>query len=110
MKNKLAESDGRIPIFPVMLSPARKRKRKKREKRKKGVIAPRALLVVDSALLQKRWREALRNRHQVRVSNHLKLLWTKALVVSVEEKAYRICQVWIKKVSAKRTNVRIEKL
>jgi hypothetical protein len=30
------------------------------------------------------------------------------MVVSVEGKAYRICQVWIKKVSAKRTNVRIE--
>ena len=75
-----------------------------------GVVAPRALLVVDSALLQKICREALRNRHQVRVSNHLKRLWTKAMVVSVEGKAYRICQVWTKKVSAKRTNVRIEKL
>jgi len=45
---------------------------------------------------------------QVRVSNHLKLLWAKAMVVSVEEKAYRICQVWITKVSPARTNVRIE--
>src|SRR5918992_5538004 len=81
---------------------------KGRKKEEKGVIAPRALVVVDSALLQKRWRKALRNRHQVRVSNHLKLLWTKAMVVSVEGKAYKICQVWIKKVSAKRTNVCIE--
>ena len=45
---------------------------------------------------------------QVQVSNHLKLLWAKAMVVSVEEKAYRICQVRIKKVSAERTNVSIE--
>jgi hypothetical protein len=44
----------------------------------------------------------------VQVSNHLKLLWTKAMVVSVEEKAYRIGQVWITKVSGKRTNGRIE--
>ena len=40
--------------------------------------------------------------------NHLKLLWPKAMVVSVEEKAYRICQVWITKVSTERTNARIE--
>jgi hypothetical protein len=45
---------------------------------------------------------------QVQVSNHLKLLWAKAMVVSVEEKADRICQVWIMKVSVERTNVRIE--
>ena len=45
---------------------------------------------------------------QVQVSNHLKLLWTKAMVVSVEEKVYEICQVWITKVSAERTNARIE--
>ena len=45
---------------------------------------------------------------QVQVANHLKLLWAKAMVVSVEEKAYRICQVWITKVSGERTNARIE--
>ena len=45
---------------------------------------------------------------QVQVSNHLKLLRPEALVVSVEEKAYKICQVWITKVSVERTNVRIE--
>ena len=45
---------------------------------------------------------------QVRVSNHLKLLWAKAMVVRVEEKAYSICQVRITQVSAERTNVRIE--
>jgi len=32
--------------------------------------------------------------------NHLKLLWSKAMVVSVEEKAHKMCQVWIKKMSA----------
>ena len=31
------------------------------------------------------------------------------MVVSVEEKAYRRCQVWITKVSAERTHARIEK-
>jgi len=30
---------------------------------------------------------------QVQISNHLKLLWIKAMVVSVEEKAYEIRQV-----------------
>jgi hypothetical protein len=30
---------------------------------------------------------------QVEVPNHLKLLWTKAMVVSVEEKAYKMRQV-----------------
>ena len=30
---------------------------------------------------------------QVQISNHLKLLWLKAMVVSVEEKAYEIRQV-----------------
>lgn len=45
---------------------------------------------------------------QVRVSNRLKLLWTKAMVVSGEEKASRRCQVWIPKVSGERTNARIE--
>ena len=45
---------------------------------------------------------------QGQAANHLKLLWSKATVVSVEEKAYRICQVWITKVSAERTNARIE--
>ena len=45
---------------------------------------------------------------QVQVSNHLKLLWAKAMVVSVEEKAYEICQVWSTKVSVERTNGRIE--
>jgi hypothetical protein len=30
---------------------------------------------------------------QVQISNHLKLLWSKAMVVSVEEKAYGIRQV-----------------
>ena len=30
---------------------------------------------------------------QVQIPNHLKLLWSKATVVSVEEKAYKIRQV-----------------
>ena len=38
---------------------------------------------------------------QVQASNHLKLLWSKATVVSVEEKAYEIRQVRIKEVSDK---------
>lgn len=45
---------------------------------------------------------------QVQVSNYLKLLWPKAMVVSVEEKAHKICQVWITTVSVERTNARIE--
>ena len=36
---------------------------------------------------------------QVQIPNHLKLLWTKAMVVSVEEKAHEMCQVRIKKVN-----------
>ena len=45
---------------------------------------------------------------QGQAANHLKLLWPKATVVSVEEKASARCQVWITKVSVERTNVRIE--
>ena len=37
---------------------------------------------------------------QGKASNHLKLLWPKAMVVSVKEKASLRCQVWIKKMSA----------
>ena len=36
---------------------------------------------------------------QGEASNHLKLLWSKASVVSVEEKAHKMCQVWTKKMS-----------
>jgi hypothetical protein len=37
---------------------------------------------------------------QEQASNHLKLLWPKALVVSVEEKAWQgLCQVRIKEMS-----------
>ncbi len=37
---------------------------------------------------------------QVEASNHLKLLWTKAMVVSVKEKAkQRLCQVRVKEMS-----------
>ena len=37
---------------------------------------------------------------QEQASKHLKLLWPKAMVVSVEEKAWqRLCQVWIKEMS-----------
>ena len=37
---------------------------------------------------------------QVEASNRLKLLWSKAMVVSVEEKAWqRLCQVGIKEMS-----------
>ena len=46
---------------------------------------------------------------QVQASNHLKLLWSKAMVVSVEEKAHKMCQVWIKEASDKRTNVSVER-
>ena len=45
---------------------------------------------------------------QEEASNHLKLLWSKAMVVSVEEKSHKMRQVWIKKVSIKRTNVSVE--
>jgi len=41
-------------------------------------------------------------------SNRLKLLWAKAMVVSVEEKAHKMRQVGIKKVSIKLTNVSVE--
>ena len=37
---------------------------------------------------------------QGQASNHLKRLWSKAMVVSVEEKASKRCQVRIKKMSA----------
>jgi hypothetical protein len=47
---------------------------------------------------------------QMQVSNRLKLLWSKAMVVSVEEKAYMIRQVGIKKVSDKLTNGSVEKV
>ena len=36
---------------------------------------------------------------QGKASNHLKLLWSKAMVVSVEEKAHKMCQVRTKKMS-----------
>ncbi len=36
---------------------------------------------------------------QVRASNHLKRLWSKAMVVRVEEKAHKMCQVWTTKMS-----------
>ena len=36
---------------------------------------------------------------QEKISNHLKRLWSKAMVVSVKEKALLKCQVWIKKVN-----------
>ena len=36
---------------------------------------------------------------QGEASNHLKLLWSKASVVSVEEKAHKMCQVGTKKMS-----------
>ena len=45
---------------------------------------------------------------QAQASNHLKLLWSQAMVVSVEEKTYGIRQVGIKKVSDERTNVSVE--
>ena len=45
---------------------------------------------------------------QMQASNRLKLLWAKAMVVSVEEKAYMIRQVGIKKVSDKLTNGSVE--
>ena len=45
---------------------------------------------------------------QGEASNRLKLLWSKAMVVSVEEKAHKMRQVWIKKVSIKLTHVSVE--
>ena len=45
---------------------------------------------------------------QVKVPNRLKLLWAKAMVVSVGEKAHKMRQVGIKKVSSKLTNVSVE--
>ena len=37
---------------------------------------------------------------QKEASNHLKRLWSKGMVVSVEEKAHKMCQVWTTKMSA----------
>ena len=45
---------------------------------------------------------------QVRVSNHPKRLGSKAMVVSVGEKAHEMRQVWAKKVSDERTNGSVE--
>ena len=45
---------------------------------------------------------------QVQASNHPKRLWSKATVVSVGEKAHVMRQVWIKKVSDKRTSGGVE--
>ena len=45
---------------------------------------------------------------QVQASNHPKRLWSKATVVSVVEKAHVMRQVWIKKVSDKRTSGGVE--
>ncbi len=36
---------------------------------------------------------------QGEASNHLKLLWSKVMVVSVEGKAHRMCHVWTKELS-----------
>ena len=36
---------------------------------------------------------------QEKASNHLERLWSKAMVVSVEEKAHKMCQVWTTKMS-----------
>ena len=36
---------------------------------------------------------------QVEASNHLKVLWTKSMVLSVKEKAVRNCQVRIKEMN-----------
>ena len=48
---------------------------------------------------------------QEQASNHLKLLWSKALVVSVEEKAWqRLCQVRIKEMSASEPLMRCRKV
>lgn len=44
----------------------------------------------------------------VQASNHFERLWSKATVVSVGEKAQVMRQVWIKKVSDKRTNGGVE--
>jgi len=46
---------------------------------------------------------------QGKASNHLKLLWAKVMVVSVEEKAYEICQVWIKKMSGSKPRLTCRK-
>jgi hypothetical protein len=44
---------------------------------------------------------------QEQASNHLKLLWPKVMVVSVEEKAWqRLCQVWIKEMSVSESLMR----
>ena len=45
---------------------------------------------------------------QGEASNHLKLLGSKAPVVSVEEKSHEMRQVWIKEVNTERTNVSVE--
>ena len=47
---------------------------------------------------------------QVQTSNYLMVLRSKAVVLCDEEKARITCQVWIKKMSAKRTFVGVESL
>jgi hypothetical protein len=48
---------------------------------------------------------------QEQASNRLKLLWSKAMVVSVEEKSWhRLWQVWIKETSASEPLMRCRKL
>jgi uncharacterized protein YjhX (UPF0386 family) len=81
--------------------------REKEEKRKKGTLRHERYEEIVRCFTRDGGRSCETGR-QVQVSNYLKLLWAKAMVVSVEEKAYWIGQVWITKVSAKRTNVRIE--
>jgi len=59
--------------------------------------------------LQLRWREALRNRHSGADSKPPQAAVDESpMVVSVEEKAHKMCQVRIKKVSGEQTNVSVE--
>jgi hypothetical protein len=46
---------------------------------------------------------------QGKASNRLKLLWVKVMVVSVEEKAHKMCQVWIKKMSGSKPRLKCRK-
>ncbi len=43
---------------------------------------------------------------QEKASNHLKRLWSKAMVVRVEEKAHKMCQVWTTKMSESEPRLR----
>ncbi len=68
-----------------------------------------AMVVLRDEAAKWRWRTALRNRHADADSKPPQAdVAENPMVVSVEEKAHEMCQVWIKKVSVELTNVSVE--